>query len=116
MVIGVAALAGARADVVVFASVKRLGRAGEHGIVTEREHEADDDRNRHEARDRSVPVRTAATRRGHDGQDSWCVRVEPEIGLALRRARDLVSNLEEAPLAAEERIREFEAELARRSR
>jgi Uma2 family endonuclease len=51
----------------------------------------------------------------------WCVRPEPEIGLTLRLARDpdgrdLFSTHEEAQRAAEARVRELEAELARRSR
>lgn len=51
----------------------------------------------------------------------WCVRPEPEIGPTLRLARDpdgrdLYATPEEAQRAAEERIRELEAELARRPR
>ena len=49
----------------------------------------------------------------------WCMRAEPEIGLTLRLARDpdgldLYPTHEEAQRAAEERVRELEAELARR--
>lgn len=50
---------------------------------------------------------------------SWCVRPEPEIGLTLRLARDpdgrdLYPTHEEAQRTAEARVRELEAELARR--
>ena len=51
----------------------------------------------------------------------WCLRPEPELGLTLRLARDpdgldLYPTHEEAQRAAEARVRELEAELARRSK